>query len=110
MIRLLRRVIALFTYRRDEADLAREMSSRVEVLSTTTLAGVAPAIAGLIAGLPVAWLLAQMFPTLFFEVGPRDVASCVIGPAILLLVAIGAALVPARRATRIDPLVALRSE
>jgi putative ABC transport system permease protein len=83
---------------------------RMTVLSTMALSAVAPAAAGIVAGLPVAWMLARMAPALLFDVGPFDLWSSMSGAAILLLAVCVAALAPARRATGVDPLVALRSE
>ena len=66
--------------------------------------------AGLIIGLAGALALTRLMTTLLFEVSPTDpitfgaVACCVIVAALL------ACYIPARRATRIDPLVALRYE
>jgi predicted permease len=81
-----------------------------EVQSRTVVRGLAPAIAGALVGLPVAWALARLFPALLFEVGPYDAGSSLAGVLLLLLVAASAAALPARRATRIDPVVALRAE
>ena len=78
-------------------------ASRREVLSKTVVGGLAPAVAGGLAGLPVAWTLARAFPTLFFDVTPFDAGSSIAGAAILVLVALAAALLPARRAARVDP-------
>jgi putative ABC transport system permease protein len=83
---------------------------RGEVLSRTVWRGLAPAINGLLVGLPIAWALARLFPTLLFEVGPYDAGSSLVGALLLTLVAVVAALLPARRATKVDPAVALRAE
>ena len=72
------------------------------------LSGLTPAVVGGLAGLPVTWTLAQAFPTLFFEVTPFDAGSSIAGAAILLLVALAATLLPARRAAQVDPIEALR--
>ena len=84
-------------------------ASRREVLSKTVVSGLAPAVAGGLAGLPVAWALARAFPTLLFDVTPFDAGSSITGAAILVLVALAAALLPARRAARVDPIEALRA-
>jgi ABC-type lipoprotein release transport system permease subunit len=47
---------------------------------------------------------------LLFEVKPSDPATFVLVGALLGVVALGACLIPAQRATRIDPMVALRYE
>jgi hypothetical protein len=63
---------------------------------------------GLALGLPAAWLLGALVSGFLFEVQPHDVS--VYGWVIAALVSTGvaAALLPARRAARVDPLVALR--
>ena len=65
---------------------------------------------GTFVGIPVGMGATRLFQTMLFGVNKADPFS--IGSAILTLVAIGlaAAIVPVRRATRVDPLVALRDE
>ena len=65
---------------------------------------------GLGIGLPVAMATSRMFAALLFEVRPTDPFVYVIVSAILLVAGLAAALLPARRAARADPLVALRAE
>ena len=48
--------------------------------------------------------------TLVFETAPADPASFALGSAALLVVSVVAAWIPARRATTVDPLVALRDD
>ena len=66
--------------------------------------------AGAAAGLVVALAGARLLSTLLFEVSPTDPASIAASVLVLLFVAIVAAYIPARRATRIDPVDALRSD
>ena len=67
-------------------------------------------LAGIAVGLPVAWASSRWIESLLFNLSPRDpsaVAGAVVALAITALVA---AYLPARRASRVDPLVALRHE
>jgi len=70
-----------------------------------TLAGI-----GTILGLAGAAALTRVMAILLFEVSARDVATFAAVPALLLVVAFVATAVPAWRATRVDPMVALRYE
>jgi len=64
---------------------------------------------GLALGLPAAWWISRGFGALFFEVRPTDVSIYLIVVTLLAAVAVVAALVPARRASRVDPIVSLRA-
>ena len=64
---------------------------------------------GLALGLPAAWWISRGFAAVFFHVRPTDLSTYAIVAAVIALAAIVAALVPARRASRVDPLVSLRS-
>lgn len=72
--------------------------------------GVVHTAAGLAIGIAVAWQLASLVEAFLFEVRPHD--PVVYGAAAALLAACGviAAFVPARRAARVDPVIALRVE
>jgi putative ABC transport system permease protein len=65
---------------------------------------------GVLAGLVGAWLLTRLLERLLFGIGTHDPAT--FAGTVVLLAAVGAlaCLLPARRAARIDPMVALRSE
>lgn len=66
--------------------------------------------AGAVAGIIIALALTRVMRTMLYEVSPTDVPTFVCTVAGLALVGLLAALVPARRATRVDPMVALRHE
>lgn len=72
--------------------------------------GVVHTAAGVVIGIAVAWQLASLVEAFLFEVRPHD--PVVYGAAAALLAACGviAAFVPARRAARVDPVIALRVE
>jgi hypothetical protein len=65
---------------------------------------------GIVAGLAVSLLTAQLVRSLLFGITDRDVVTLWTVPLVLLGMAIVAALVPAMRAARINPIVALRTE
>lgn len=74
------------------------------------LEGMRPAVAGVILGILGAAWSTQFLRTLLFGVSSSDGMTFAAVPAMLLLVALGACLIPAWRATRVDPATALRSE
>jgi putative ABC transport system permease protein len=65
--------------------------------------------AGVVAGMAGAWSLTRLMQKLLFGVEPSDPMTFGTVAAVLGLVAAAAALVPAARATRVDPAIALRS-
>ena len=85
-------------------------ASRRDVVTLVLRGCAVPVLGGLISGAGVAMLLAPAAADLLFGVSPRDVVSLAIGPAALACAALLANVLPARRASRIDPTVALRIE
>ncbi len=66
------------------------------------------AVTGLGVGLAAAWALSQFVKNLLFGVSPGDPVTLIVASLGLLGVAVLAAYVPARRAARVDPMIALR--
>jgi ABC-type antimicrobial peptide transport system permease subunit len=66
--------------------------------------------AGLLAGGAAAAVLAWLMRAMLFEVRPLDPAAFLTAAATLAAFAAAACYLPARRATRVDPTVALRQE
>jgi ABC-type antimicrobial peptide transport system permease subunit len=65
---------------------------------------------GLIVGVPLAFALAQGLRHFLFGIQPHDPVALIGGMAVMTTVAVLAAWIPARRAMKVDPMVALRTE
>jgi predicted permease len=65
---------------------------------------------GLALGLPIGWAVARLVRSFLFGVSTGDMTASVGAALVLILTALAAAYVPARRAARVDPLEALRCE
>jgi putative ABC transport system permease protein len=72
--------------------------------------GLGMAAAGIALGLGGALALTRLLASQLFEVSPTDPAIMAAAAATLALVSVAACLIPAARATKVDPVVALRSE
>jgi putative ABC transport system permease protein len=70
--------------------------------------GLRLAVIGLVIGLPAAWLLARGLASILFTVRPGDPAVFAVVAAGLMVVVLLACWIPARRATRVNPVDALR--
>ena len=82
----------------------------LDVLRLVIRQGLSLTLAGLVIGIVAGTFVTRVLTDMLFGVTPRDPLTFVGVPALLLLVALLACYIPARRATRIDPLIALRSE
>jgi ABC-type antimicrobial peptide transport system permease subunit len=65
---------------------------------------------GLLLGVPAAWVAGPLVGSLLYGVAPGDVLTIGLASVLLVLVSLGAGYRPARRASQVDPLVALRTE
>jgi putative ABC transport system permease protein len=81
-----------------------------DVLRLILRQGLVLTVAGLLAGVAGAFALTRFLSGLLFEVKPTDPMTYVVVSVLLGVVALAACLIPARRATKVDPLVALRYE
>ncbi len=82
----------------------------VDVLSLVIRQGMSLTLVGLIAGIVAGTFVTRVLTDMLFGVTPRDPLTFAGVPVLLLIVAFLACYIPARRATRIDPLIALRYE
>ena len=85
-------------------------ASRSDVLRMVLGHGLRLTGGGLVIGLALSVGLTRFMQKLLFQVSPTDLATLGGVSALLTLVALAAAYLPARRATRIDPIVAIRYE
>ena len=81
-----------------------------EIVRLVLARGLGLALIGVAMGLVVALVASRVMGSLLYEVQPRDPATFIGVPVILTLVALVASLLPALRAMRVDPIVALRTE
>jgi putative ABC transport system permease protein len=83
---------------------------RVDVLKLVIGQGIRLAVVGLAAGIVGAVALTRLMTKLLFGVAPNDPAALSVVVLLMLAVVLLACLIPARRAMRVDPMVALRHE
>jgi ABC-type antimicrobial peptide transport system permease subunit len=82
----------------------------IDMLRWVIRQGMAPVVTGMTIGLGASVALTRLMKSLLFEVSATDPTTFVVSAMLLALVAFLACWIPARRATKVDPLVALRSE
>ena len=72
--------------------------------------GLALATIGIVAGVAAAAALTRVMASLLYEVTPTDLGTFVVAPVVLFCAAFAACWLPALKATKVDPLTALRNE
>jgi putative ABC transport system permease protein len=85
-------------------------ASRGNVLGMVLRQAMTPVMIGLGVGLVAAMWIARLVASLLFGVGPHDPAAFAAASIALVAAALAACFAPARRATRINPIDALRNE
>ena len=85
-------------------------ATRRTVLALVMREGLVLAILGATLGLGGAYVLTRTLASFLYEVAPTDAVSFAAAAGCLLLMTLAASYVPARRATRVDPMVALRTD
>lgn len=85
-------------------------AKRADVLRLVVRQGMTMTLIGLALGLVGAFSISRVLRGLLHGVSPTDPLTFIAVSVVLLAVALLACLVPARRATRVDPVIALRAE
>lgn len=80
------------------------------VVKTVMFDGLRPVIFGIALGLVGAFSLSKILRTTLFQVTTTDPPSFLLAAVLLTLVAVAACLIPASRATKVDPVIALREQ
>ncbi|HEX6729983.1 MAG TPA: FtsX-like permease family protein, partial [Pyrinomonadaceae bacterium] len=85
-------------------------AQRSDVLKLVVRQAMILALAGVVIGLVASWALTRLIKSLLFNVSVTDPLTFTVIAVLMILIALVACLIPARRATKVDPLVALRCE
>ncbi len=85
-------------------------AGRSQVLAMVLRQGLSLAAVGIVVGLTGAFVLTRLMESLLYEVRPNDPITFVAVAAAVLLVALVASVLPARRATKVSPVTALRAQ
>jgi ABC-type antimicrobial peptide transport system permease subunit len=95
---------------RDIGILVALGARRENILTLVVRQGMQLTLIGIFAGLIGAVILTRVIAALLFNVSATDTATFLAVPALLILIAFAATIIPAWRASSVDPIVALREE
>jgi predicted permease len=99
------------TQRTQEIGIRMALGARAgDILQLILKHGVVLVLSGVVIGIAGAFALTRFLASLLFGITPTDTLTFVIVSVMFFLIAMIASFIPARRATRVDPLVALRYE
>jgi len=99
------------TQRTQEIGIRMALGARaLHILQLILRHGLVLVLSGVALGVAGALALTRFLTTLLFGITPTDTLTFVVVSAIFFIIAMVAALIPARRATKVDPLIALRYE
>jgi putative ABC transport system permease protein len=99
------------TQRTQEIGIRMALGARaLHILQLILRHGLVLVVCGVALGVAGALALTRFLTTLLFGITPTDTFTFVVVAAIFFFIAMVAALIPARRATKVDPLTALRYE
>jgi ABC-type antimicrobial peptide transport system permease subunit len=85
-------------------------AGRGEVLRLVLGRGLGLALTGVALGVLLAFVASRVMASLLYAITPHDPITFVSVPVVLTVIALVASIIPALRATRVDPLIALRTE
>jgi putative ABC transport system permease protein len=101
----------LVTQRQTEFGVRMALGAQADSILLLVMRDLAAVLAGgLVVGVCISLAATRVLQHMLFELGPRDAATMIAAAGVLSAVALVAGYLPARRATKVDPMVALRYE
>ena len=85
-------------------------AQKMDVLRLVITQGMSLTLVGLVIGLGLAFALTRVLSSLLYKVSPTDAFTYISIPLLLAVVALMACYIPAGKATKVDPIAALRGE